>query len=93
MSPQFHAQVIVMPKPEVADPQGQAIEGALERLGSKVGAGDVRARHVRAGKMFHLDVDAPDLGAAELALRALADKVLANPNTEYFECSVQSPSQ
>ena len=43
--------VDVMPKPEILDPQGQAIAGALARLGFRgIGA-------VRQGKHFELEVD------------------------------------
>jgi phosphoribosylformylglycinamidine synthase len=86
MSPVFHAEVVVMPKPEVADPQGQAIEQALGRL--DVAAG-VKATHVRVGKVFSLSLEASDRDAAEQALHALADRVLANPNIEGFECKVE----
>jgi phosphoribosylformylglycinamidine (FGAM) synthase PurS component len=43
---------------------------------------------VRAGKVFRLTLDAPDRAAAEKALRTLADRVLANPNVESFECKI-----
>ena len=43
--------VDVMPKAEILDPQGQAIVGALGRLGF-TGIGDVRQ-----GKRFELEVD------------------------------------
>lgn len=88
MSPVFNAEVFVMPKAEVADPQGQAIENALDRLQIE-GAEGVSAHHVRVGKVFHLDLEAPDKTAAERALTALADKVLHNPNIETFECDVK----
>ena len=87
MSPLHHAEVVVMPKAEVADPQGQAIEAALSRLALGNGA-PVRASHVRAGQVFRLTLDAPDRAAAEKALRTLADRVLANPNVESFECKI-----
>lgn len=86
MSPSFSAEVFVTPKPEVADPQGVAIEQALKRL--DLGVGKVKAANVRVGKVFHLDLDAPDATAARKALQALADKILANPNIEVFECKI-----
>ena len=43
--------VDVMPKPEILDPQGQAVAGALHRLGV-AGVTDVRQ-----GKHFELEVD------------------------------------
>ena len=43
--------VDVMPKPEILDPQGQAVAGALARLGFS------GITEVRQGKHFELEVD------------------------------------
>jgi phosphoribosylformylglycinamidine synthase PurS subunit len=67
--------VDVVLKPEILDPQGQAIVGALARLGI-AGVCDVRQ-----GKHFELDV-ADDLDDA--TLEKLADSLLANPVIENF---------
>ena len=70
--------VHVMPKAEILDPQGQAIVGALHRLGHA----DVVA--VRQGKHFELDV-AGALDAAMLErVATLARTVLSNPVIEDF---------
>ncbi|QIS17465.1 phosphoribosylformylglycinamidine synthase subunit PurS [Nocardia terpenica] len=61
--------VEVMPKAEILDPQGQAIVGALERLGFP-GVSDVRQ-----GKRFELDVD-DSVDDAEL--EKIAEALLAN---------------
>ncbi|MBN1475175.1 phosphoribosylformylglycinamidine synthase subunit PurS [Candidatus Sumerlaeota bacterium] len=90
MGSHFEAEVTVMPKPEVADPQGQAIEQALARLALS-GTEGVRASHVRVGKVVHLELEAADRASAERALEALADRVLANPNIESFSCSIRDP--
>ena len=87
MSPAFDAEVVVMPKPEVADPQGRAIEAALANLKPTDGP-PIRAAGVRVGKVFRLRLEAPDREAASHALEALADRVLANPNTEAFVCEI-----
>ena len=51
--------VDVMPKPEILDPQGKAVHGALPRLGF---AGVI---DVRQGKRFELEFDGEvDRGAA-----------------------------
>ncbi|HEY0640718.1 MAG TPA: phosphoribosylformylglycinamidine synthase subunit PurS [Pseudonocardiaceae bacterium] len=65
--------VDVMPKPEILDPQGQAIAGALGRLGV---AG---VAEVRQGKHFELDV-ADDVD--DETLHRIAGTVLANPVIE-----------
>lgn len=65
--------VDVMPKPEILDPQGQAVAGALVRLG--IGGVD----DVRQGKHFELDV-ADDVDDA--TLEEIAGTLLANPVIE-----------
>lgn len=64
--------VEVMPKAEILDPQGQAIAGALGRMGlSGVAA-------VRQGKRFELDVDdsVDDAALAHIAKSLLANTVI-----------------
>jgi phosphoribosylformylglycinamidine synthase PurS subunit len=70
--------VDVVLKPEILDPQGQAILGALGRLGIQ------GVTSVRQGKHFELDV-ADQLDDA--ALTKLADTLLANPVIEDFTIS------
>ena len=64
--------VTVMPKAEILDPQGQAIVGALGRLGH-AGISDVRQ-----GKRFELAVDdtVSDDELAEIAESLLANTVI-----------------
>ncbi len=64
--------VHVMPKAEILDPQGQAIVGALGRLGFD-GVSDVRQ-----GKRFELEVDGniDDETIAEIAESLLANTVI-----------------
>jgi phosphoribosylformylglycinamidine synthase PurS subunit len=64
--------VTVMPKAEILDPQGQAIVGALGRLGHS-GVSDVRQ-----GKRFELEVDdtVTDDQLAEIAESLLANTVI-----------------
>jgi phosphoribosylformylglycinamidine synthase len=64
--------VNVMPKAEILDPQGQAIVGALGRLGH-AGISDVRQ-----GKRFELEVDdsISDSEIAEIAESLLANTVI-----------------
>ncbi|MEO8887987.1 MAG: phosphoribosylformylglycinamidine synthase subunit PurS [Jatrophihabitantaceae bacterium] len=67
--------VDVVLKPEILDPQGQAIVGALARLG----VAGVNA--VRQGKHFELEVeDSVD----DEAIAKIADTLLANPVIENF---------
>jgi phosphoribosylformylglycinamidine synthase len=74
-----------MLKPEIHDPQGEAILGACHRLGF----GQVVS--VRQGKRFEVEIAGPaDDGALE-AIAALAGDLLANPVIEQF--SLHTPSQ
>jgi phosphoribosylformylglycinamidine synthase subunit PurS len=82
--------VDVMLKPEIRDPQGEAIVGACHRLGF----GEVRS--VRQGKRFEVELDDDEPGSsrartAELAtelatelVAELAAELLANPVIEEF---------
>jgi phosphoribosylformylglycinamidine synthase subunit PurS len=67
--------VDVVLKPEILDPQGQAILGALGRLGID------GVSRVRQGKHFELDVDD---GVGDDVLASVADTLLANPVIEDF---------
>ncbi|HJQ41703.1 MAG TPA: phosphoribosylformylglycinamidine synthase subunit PurS [Jatrophihabitantaceae bacterium] len=67
--------VDVVLKPEILDPQGQAIVGALQRLDIH-GVSDVRQ-----GKHFELEVDD---SVDDETITRLADTLLANPVIENF---------
>jgi phosphoribosylformylglycinamidine synthase len=66
--------VHVMPKAEILDPQGQAIVGALGRLGYS------GISSVRQGKRFELEVDdsIDNAAVAEIAESLLANTVIEN---------------
>ena len=71
--------VDVMLKPEILDPQGQAVANALPRLGV---AG---VSSVRIGRRIEIEfAGEPDLETA----REIADKLLANPVIEDFSIAV-----
>ncbi len=74
--------VHVMPKAEILDPQGQAIVGALGRLGH------LGISNVRQGKRFELDVD-DAVGDSELA--EIAESLLANTVIEEWTISRETP--
>ena len=74
--------VDVMPKPEILDPQGKAVLGALPRLGFD-GVTDVRQ-----GKRFELEIEG-ELTAERLAeVEKMAETLLSNPVIEDFEVHV-----
>ncbi|MEV4807434.1 phosphoribosylformylglycinamidine synthase subunit PurS [Nonomuraea sp. NPDC049421] len=70
--------VDVMLKPEILDPQGQAIARALPRLGfSGVAA-------VRQGKRFELEIEGEADEAALAEVRKMAETLLANTVIEDY---------
>ncbi|MBO8197688.1 phosphoribosylformylglycinamidine synthase subunit PurS [Streptomyces smyrnaeus] len=75
--------VDVMLKPEILDPQGQAVQRALPRLGFE-GVSDVRQ-----GKRFELEVEGPVDGDALARIHELAETFLANTVIEDFTVRVQ----
>ncbi|MBI4501135.1 MAG: phosphoribosylformylglycinamidine synthase subunit PurS [Gemmatimonadetes bacterium] len=83
MSPKFAVEVRVMPRRALLDPQGQAVEHALDALGFK-GVGGVRV-----GKALTLELERPDSGQAEDDARSMCERLLANPVTEDFTLSVR----
>ena len=76
--------VDVMLKPEILDPQGQAVAGALPRLGV---AG---VTSVRIGKRIEIEfAGEPDIEQA----RIIADKLLANPVIEDFSVRIEETTE
>ena len=70
-------------KPEILDPQGRAVLGALGRLGLS-GVADVRQ-----GKQFVLNIDGV-IDAVKLAqIHEIASTLLSNPVIEDFTVEVQ----
>ncbi len=78
------ATVFVRLKPEVLDPQGDAIKRALGALGFT----DVAS--VRVGKMIEVELsDKTDAAKSQVELKKMADELLANPVIEDFEISIK----
>jgi phosphoribosylformylglycinamidine synthase subunit PurS len=75
--------VDVMPKPEILDPQGKAVQGALPRLGFS-GVTDVRQ-----GKRFELEVDGDVTDDVLASVAQMAETLLSNPVIETFEVRVE----
>jgi len=73
--------VAVMPKPEILDPQGKAVTGALKRLG-------YHGLSVRQGKRFEIEVEG-ELTTERLdEIQRAAETLLANTVIEAFEVQV-----
>ncbi|MFV0429212.1 MAG: phosphoribosylformylglycinamidine synthase subunit PurS [Arachnia sp.] len=70
--------VNVMPKPEILDPQGKAVTGALQRLG-------FQGLSVRQGKRFEITVDGDVTPEVLAEIERAAAELLANTVIESFE--------
>jgi len=78
--------VDVMPKPEILDPQGKAVLGALPRLGFE------GVTEVRQGKRFELEIDG-ELSEERLAeVEQMAETLLSNPVIEDYAIRVVQDS-
>jgi len=78
----FVARVLVRPKAEVRDPQGEAVFAALRSLGHDVS-------EVRTGKEIVVTFDARDEAAAREAADRMGDQLLANPVIESYAVEVE----
>ena len=75
--------VEVMLKPEILDPQGQAVASALPRLGYTF------AQSVRQGKRFEITVDGEPTAEQLAEVEKAAETLLSNPVIETFVVKVE----
>ena len=80
--PQFQVEVQVMPRPTLLDPQGQAVQHALQELGFAA------VSDVRMGKALSFALEGVDAADAERNVREMCQRLLSNPVTEDFTVSV-----
>jgi phosphoribosylformylglycinamidine synthase PurS subunit len=76
------ATVHVFLKPGVLDVQGKAVESALHGLGWG------GAANVRIGRVVEFDLASSDKAAAEIEVKAMCEKLLANPVIESYRVDV-----
>jgi phosphoribosylformylglycinamidine synthase PurS subunit len=79
----WKAEVRVMLKPSVNDPQGLSIRGALHSLGF---AG---VQTVRAGKLMQVELEAESREEAEQQVERMCAQLLANPVIETYAFAVE----
>jgi|TARA_E500000178_G_C16780509_1_gene643383 phosphoribosylformylglycinamidine synthase PurS subunit len=72
-------EVFVTLKDEVLDPQGKAVENALNNIGLK------SIKQVRQGKYFVLDIDENDENKASEFVKASCEKLLTNQTIENYK--------
>jgi phosphoribosylformylglycinamidine synthase PurS subunit len=78
--------VEVMPKPEILDPQGKAVTGALGRLGFS-------GMTVRQGKRFEIEVEGEVTDERLDQVRHAAETLLANTVIETFAVRLEAGSE
>jgi phosphoribosylformylglycinamidine synthase PurS subunit len=72
------ATILVRPRTGILDPQGAAVETALEHLGFSVSA-------ARVGKVVDLEVSSDDAAEVRAQLEKMCEQLLANPLMESYE--------
>lgn len=76
------ARVHVFLKEGVLDPQGKAVQVALQNMGH------AEVKSVRQGKFFDLEMEGVEPAEAEARLRGYCEKLLANTVIENFRVEV-----
>ncbi len=79
------AKIHVTLKQGILDPQGKAIEHALESLGF------ANAGNVRVGKYMEVDVQETDRAKAEAQVKQMCDTLLANTVIEEYRYELSAP--
>lgn len=74
----YRVPVQIVPRPGILDPQGAAVVGALRTLGFD------SVTDIRVGRFITVDLHADSAALATAAVRAMCDKLLANPVIEDF---------
>lgn len=77
------AVVYVTIKQNVLDPQGSAVQGTLHTLGFD------EVTRVRVGKYMEIDLKTTDRAEAESRVRAMCEKLLANPVIEDYRYELE----
>ncbi len=73
--------MLVRPKSGILDPQGEAVETALEHLGFSVSG-------ARVGKVIDLEVQASGETEARAQVEKMCEQLLTNPLIESYEIEI-----
>lgn len=77
------AKIHVTLKQGILDPQGKAIEHALDSLGFK------NAANVRVGKYMEVDLNETDRATADAQVKRMCEQLLANTVVEEYRYELQ----
>ena len=78
----MRATVLVRPKQGILDPQGEAVEGSLRKLGFDVSG-------VRVGRVIDVELEADEPGDARMEVERMCSELLANPLIESVEIRLE----
>ncbi|WP_345948197.1 MULTISPECIES: phosphoribosylformylglycinamidine synthase subunit PurS [unclassified Mucilaginibacter] len=78
----FQAEIDVMPKKEILDPQGKAVTGSMKNLGL------AEIQNVRIGKHISLEIEAENEAAAQAKTEQACKNLLANLIMESYTFKV-----
>jgi phosphoribosylformylglycinamidine synthase len=74
--------VLVRPKQGILDPQGDAVQRSLRKLGFDVSA-------ARVGRLIDIELDVDDAEEARARIERMCADLLANPLIESFEIRIE----
>jgi phosphoribosylformylglycinamidine synthase len=79
----FQAEIDVMPKKEILDPQGKAVTGSMKNLGL------AEIHNVRIGKHISLEIEAADEQTAHAKVEEACKNLLANLIMESYSFKIE----
>jgi phosphoribosylformylglycinamidine synthase len=79
----FQAEIDVMPKKEILDPQGKAVTGSMKNLGL------AEIQHVRIGKHISLEIEAESAETAHAKVEQACRNLLANLIMESYSFKIE----
>jgi len=82
----FQAEIDVMPKKEILDPQGKAVTGSMKNLGLS------EIQNVRIGKHISLEIEAANAETAHNKVDQACKNLLANLIMESYSFNVKEIS-
>ncbi|WCT14158.1 phosphoribosylformylglycinamidine synthase subunit PurS [Mucilaginibacter jinjuensis] len=80
----FQAEIDVMPKKEILDPQGKAVSGSMKNLGLS------EIDNIRIGKHITLEIDAENAEVAHAKVEQACKSLLANLIMESYTFEIKA---
>ena len=78
----FQAEIDVMPKKEILDPQGKAVTGSMKNLGLS------EIQNIRIGKHISLEIEAANAETAHTKVEEACKNLLANLIMESYSFKI-----